>query len=199
MHLTPIFHSGSVEPFTLPLRKEQTIRVMRSLRVGLSNASVNSTFQGGCMATSSIRVLVVDDYEPFRRFVCSALEQMPDLQVIGEALDGLEAVQKAQELKPELILLDIGLPKLDGLEAAKRIHQVVPDARIMFLTQNTDKDVVQAALRNGAKGYVLKTDAGSELLTAVAGVLGGDNFVSSGIEVDESSDTEDTVMPLRLK
>jgi DNA-binding NarL/FixJ family response regulator len=144
------------------------------------------------LATSSIRALVVDDFEPFRRFVCSTLEQIPDLQVIGEALDGLEAVQKAEELRPDLIVLDIGLPKLDGLEAAKRIHQVAPDARIIFLTQNRDKDVVQAALRNGARGYVLKTDAGSELLTAVAGVLGGDNFVSSGIEGVDSGECKDT-------
>ena len=91
-----------------------------------------------------------------------------------------------------MILLDIGLPSLDGLEAANRIHQVAPDARIIFLTQNRDKDVVQAALRNGARGYVLKTDAESELLTAVAGVLGGDNFVSSGIKRDDSGETENT-------
>ena len=144
------------------------------------------------MATSSIRVLVVDDLEPFRRFVCSKLEQRPDLQVIGEALDGLEAVRKAQELQPDLILLDIGLPKLDGLEAAKRIRQVAPDAAIIFLTQNRDRDVVRAALRTGARGYVLKTDAGSELLTGVARVLGGDDFVSSGINGGDSGETEDT-------
>jgi DNA-binding NarL/FixJ family response regulator len=145
------------------------------------------------MATSSpIRTLVVDDFEPFRRFVCSTLEQRPELQVIGEALDGLEAVRKAQELKPDLILLDIGLPKLDGLEAAKRIRQVAPDAAIIFLTQNSDRDVVRAALRTGARGYVLKTDAGSELLTAVAGVLGGDDFVSSGMEGIDCYESKDT-------
>ena len=144
------------------------------------------------MSTSSIRALVVDDFEPFRRFVCLTLEQIPDLQVIGEALDGLEAVQKADELKPDLILLDIGLPKLDGLEAAKRIRQVAPDAAIIFLTQNRDRDVVRAALRTGARGYLLKTDVGSELLTAVAGVLGGDDFVSSGIEGVDSHESKDT-------
>jgi DNA-binding NarL/FixJ family response regulator len=90
----------------------------------------------------------------------------------------LEAVQKAQELKPDLILLDIGLPNLNGIEAAKRIRQAASGLRIIFLTQNSDKDVVRAALNTGAQRYVLKVDAGSELLTAVAGVLGGDDFVS---------------------
>ena len=104
------------------------------------------------------------------------------MQVIGEASNGLEAVQKAQELKPDLIVLDIGLPKLDGLEAANRIRQDAPNAAIIFLTLIRDKDVVRAALRTGARGYMLKTDAESELLPAVAGVLGGDKFVSREIE-----------------
>jgi DNA-binding NarL/FixJ family response regulator len=134
------------------------------------------------------RVLVVDDFGPFRQFICSVLEQSSALQVIGEASDGLQAVQKTQELKPELILLDIGLPHLNGLEVANRIRQVAPDARIIFVTQNGDKDIVRAAFRTGAQGYVLKMDAGSELLPAVAGVLGGDDFVSSGIQWGDSGE-----------
>ena len=141
---------------------------------------------------SSVRVLVVDDFEPWRQQVCSILQTQRELRVVAEAADGLEAVQKAQELQPDLILLDIGLPNLDGLEAAKRIRQVDPGAKILFLTQNGDKKIVQAALRTGAHGYVLKTDAGSELLPAVAGVLGGDDFVSSGIEGWGSGESEDT-------
>ena len=81
--------------------------------------------------------------------------------------------EKAQELKPDIILLDIGLPNLNGLEAANRIRQVAPDAAIIFLTQNSDKEIIRAALNTGARAYVLKTDAGTELLRAVAGVLGG--------------------------
>ena len=103
--------------------------------------------------------------------------------------DGLEAVQKAQELKPDLILLDIGLPNLNGIEAANRIGQVAPGANIIFLTQSSDKDVVEAAQSTGARGYVLKTDAGSELLAAIAGVLDGDDFVSSGIKGHDSGKT----------
>jgi DNA-binding NarL/FixJ family response regulator len=151
------------------------------------------------VATSSIRVLVVDDSEPWRRQVCSILQTQPELRVVAEVADGLEAVQKAQELQPDLILLDIGLPSLDGLEAAKRIRQVAPEAAIIFLTQNSDKDVVRAALTTGAQGYVLKIDTGSQLLPAMAGVLGGDDFVSSGIQWGDSGETENTETSLRLK
>jgi DNA-binding NarL/FixJ family response regulator len=128
---------------------------------------------------------VVDDFESWRQKICSMLQTRPELRVVAEVGDGLEAVKKAQELKPDLILLDIGLPTLDGLEAAARICQVAPGTKIIFVSQNNDKDVVRRALSNGAQGYVLKTDAGSELLAAVAGVLGGDNFVSSGIEAGD--------------
>ena len=139
---------------------------------------------------SSVRILVVDDFEPWRKQVCAMLQTDPELRVVADAEDGLDAVQKAKELKPDLILLDIGLPKLDGLEAASRIRQVAPDAAIIFLTQNNDKDMVRAAMGTGARGYVLKTDAGRELLPAVAGVLGGDDFVSSGIKDGNSGETE---------
>src|SRR5580765_835305 len=108
----------------------------------------DSAQNGDCLAIPSvrIRVLVVDDFEPWRQQVFSMLHTRPELHVIAEARDGLEAVQKAQELKPDLILLDIGLPNLNGVVAAKSIRQVNPDVAIIFLTQSTDEDVVQAAL-----------------------------------------------------
>jgi DNA-binding NarL/FixJ family response regulator len=130
---------------------------------------------------SSIRVLVVDDYEPFRRFICSNLESRPDLQVIGEASDGLEAIEKARALKPDLILLDVGLPNLNGIEAAQRISRLIPTATILFVSQIRDEDVVQEALSNGAIGYVWKQEAGIDLLPAVESALQGTRFVSSGI------------------
>ena len=123
------------------------------------------------MATPSIRIMVVDDFQEWRQQIRSILEARPELAVIAEAVDGLEAVQKAQELKPDLILLDIGLPNLNGLQAANRIHQVAPDAAIIFLTQNSDEELVQAALRSGAQGYVLKAKASSELLPAIEQAL----------------------------
>ena len=129
-----------------------------------------------------VRILVVDDFDPWRQQICSILGARPELRVVAEAADGLEAVQKARDLNPDLILQDVGLPSLDGLEAAKRIRLIAPGTKIIFVTQNSDKDTVQAALSNGAMGYVLKTDAGSEILTAVASVLSGDQFLSRGVK-----------------
>ena len=130
---------------------------------------------------SIVRTLVVDDFEPFRRFVCTALQARPEWQVIDEAADGLQAVRKAEELQPDLILLDIGLPALNGIEAAERISTLVPDTSILFVTQQTDPDVVSAALSNGAKGYVLKANASWELLPAVEAVLKGVRFIGSDV------------------
>lgn len=130
---------------------------------------------------AAVRVLVVDDHEPFRKFVCSTAGERPELQVIGEAGDGLQAVQKAGELRPDLILLDVGLPALNGIEAAHRISKLVPRATILFVSQNNDADVVETALSNGAKGYVLKGDVSTELLSAIEAALKGEHFVSSGV------------------
>jgi DNA-binding NarL/FixJ family response regulator len=138
-----------------------------------------------------LTVLVVDDFEPFRRFICSRLECRPDLEVIGEASDGLEAVEKAQALKPDLILIDIGLPSLNGIEAAHRICRLVPTSTILFVSQISDADVVQEALGNGAKGYVWKQDAGTDLLPAVEAALRGTHFVSSGIQAANPRETEE--------
>jgi len=102
-----------------------------------------------------------------------------DLQVIGEVADGLEAVQEAVELKPDLILMDIGLPSLNGIEAARQIRKLVPESKIIFLSQESSAEVVQEAFSLGAWGYVLKTRAGSELLAAVESVISGKRFVSS--------------------
>jgi DNA-binding NarL/FixJ family response regulator len=128
-----------------------------------------------------VRVLVVDDFEPWRYYVCSMLEKGPELQVICEVSDGLEAVQKAEELKPDLILLDIGLPALNGIEAARRIRKLAPESKIVFLSQESSADIVQGALGLGALGYVVKSNAGSELLPAVQAVLQGRQFISSGV------------------
>jgi two-component system nitrate/nitrite response regulator NarL len=141
--------------------------------------------------TSSVRILVVDDLEPWRRQVCRMLQTGPELCVVAEAGDGLEAVQKAKELQPDLILLDIGLPDLNGIEVANRIRQSDPGAKIIFLTQHNDEDIVGTVLSAGARGYILKIDAGRELLKAVTGILGGDNFVSSGIKDGNSGKKED--------
>jgi DNA-binding NarL/FixJ family response regulator len=101
---------------------------------------------------SPFRVLVVEDYEPFRRFVRSRLGKGTELQVICETSDGLEAVQKAEVLQPDLILLDVGLPTLNGIHAARRIRKLSPNSKILFVSQKSSADVVQEAFRSGALG-----------------------------------------------
>jgi DNA-binding NarL/FixJ family response regulator len=122
-------------------------------------------------------LLLVDDFEPWRRFVASTLKHK--LQFIREASDGFEAVQRAQELQPDLIVLDIGLPKLNGIEAARQIRKIAPQSKILFLTENNSPDIEAEALSLGAKGYVVKSDAGSDLLAAVEAVLHDEQFVSA--------------------
>src|SRR5271169_2638586 len=101
---------------------------------------------------SLVRILVVDDFEPWRRFVLSMLKQNPEFQVVGEASDGLEAVQRAQELQPDLILLDLGLPRLNGIETARRIRQNAPNSKILFVSQESSPEVAEEGLRLGAWG-----------------------------------------------
>ena len=135
----------------------------------------------GHLEAPAIRVFIVDDYEPIRRFVRATLGNSQDFQVIGEASDGLEAVQKAQELQPDLIVLDIGLPTLNGIEVARRIRKLCPGCRIILLSQEASADLAREAFRLGAMGYVVKAHAGSELLTAIEAVSQGGQFVSKGL------------------
>src|SRR5262249_55967010 len=129
-----------------------------------------------------VTILVVDDFEPFRRFVCPILEWDAGLRIVGEASDGLKAVQKIQELQPDLILLDIGLPGLNGMEVARRASKVAPNARILFVSQESSFDVIQEGLGLGALGYVHKQHVASDLLDAIKTVLAGRQFVSSSLK-----------------
>jgi DNA-binding NarL/FixJ family response regulator len=126
-----------------------------------------------------VRVLIVDDYEPWRRFLRLALAVRKQLQIIAEVTDGAEAIQKAEELQPDLILLDIGLPTLNGIEAARRIREVSPNSKILFISENRSQDIAQEALSTGAGGYVGKSDAAGELLHAIKVVLEGKQFISA--------------------
>ena len=130
------------------------------------------------MKPSTIRVLVVDDFEPWRRFVSVMLRTKPGLVIVGEASNGSEAFQKAVELEPDLILMDVGLPTLNGLDTVRRIRDFVPEAKIILLSDDSSFDVVQKAMTLGASAYVLKTSASADLLTTVETVLSGLKIVN---------------------
>jgi PAS domain S-box-containing protein len=133
-----------------------------------------------------LKILVVEDYAPFRSLTCAAL-QRADFQTI-EAVDGLEAVQKAEELQPDLILLDINLPKLHGFEVAARSLRLVPHVRLLFMSQESSPDIVRKALSLGADGYIHKVSAATDLLSAIDTVLAGHRFVSRSVELTEPID-----------
>jgi len=133
------------------------------------------------LETPLSRVLVVEDFEPFRRLICSTLGKRSEFQIVEEVADGLDAVQKAEELQPDLIVLDIGLPSLNGIDAARRIRKLSPKSKILFVSQESSADVVHEALALGALGYVVKAYAGTELLPAVEAVLQGRQFFGSGL------------------
>ena len=132
------------------------------------------------------------DFEPYRIFITSLLHERPNLRVIGEVSGGVEAVEKAQELKPDLILMDIGLLGLNGIEAARRIRKLVPASKIVFLTQESSPEVIEEAITLGASGYVFKSQAETDLLTAVEAVLQGKEFFNGG-----SADANDHKGPVR--
>jgi len=126
-------------------------------------------------------VLLVDDYEPWRRFERLTLLAQKDLQIVGEAADGDEAVQKVVELQPEVILLDISLPGLNGIDAARQIAKVAPNSKILFVSENRSTDMAEEALSTGAAGFVIKSDAARELLPAIKIVLEGKRFISASL------------------
>jgi DNA-binding NarL/FixJ family response regulator len=131
---------------------------------------------------SLVSILLVDDYVPWRRYVTSRLQKQPELQVVCEVSDGLEAIEQIAKLQPDLILLDIGLPSLNGIEVTRRIRDLAPKSKVLIVSQYPFADVVQEAFSFGACGYIDKSDAG-ELLPAVEAVMQGKKFVSKRLAV----------------
>jgi len=128
---------------------------------------------------TSFGILVVDDFAPWRNYLITKLGENPTLHVVGVASDGSEAILKATQLHPDLILMDINLPELSGIKAAARIRGLSPESRILFVSQNLDLDVALAALEAGGLGYVVKSQSETELLTAVEEVMSGKRFLSA--------------------
>jgi DNA-binding NarL/FixJ family response regulator len=114
-----------------------------------------------------LRILIADDHEVARRGICALLESHPGWEVCAEAKDGREAIDLADKTKPDLILLDIGMPVLNGLEAARQILATSPDAVILILTMHDSDQVVREVLKAGVRGFLLKSDAGRDLVAAV--------------------------------
>lgn len=120
---------------------------------------------------SCIRILLADDFEPWRIYLRSLLQRRSELNVVGEAIDGLDAVEKAQALQPDVILLDFSMPRLNGLEAAKRIRVAAPQSKVLFVSLGRDDDLVEAAIKAGAVGYIPKADVESKLLPLLDALL----------------------------
>ncbi len=129
-------------------------------------------------------MLLVDDFEPFRAVVSLLLGQKPNLQIVAEASDGVEAVEKSRQFQPNVIVLDIGLPKLNGIKAARQIREVAPQSKIIFVTQDNSAETAKEAIALGAMGYVVKNRVGSELLKAIDLVLQGKQFIGTGLTGD---------------
>jgi DNA-binding NarL/FixJ family response regulator len=128
-----------------------------------------------------VRVLLADDHALFREGLAGIINAQPDMQVVGEASDGLEAFVKAQELKPDLILMDVQMPGMDGIEAVRQVKQVLPETIIVMLTVRGDDDMLFEALKNGAQGYLLKEIRSQTLLEMLRGALQGEAAISPNL------------------
>lgn len=140
--------------------------------MGWATMAATQMSSGMRVTLGSARILIADDFEGWRLQVQNLLKIRPEWQIVGVARDGIEAVSKATDLRPDVVVLDIGMPRLNGIEAAVLIRQRSPNSRIVFLTQNEDDEIRTAALSVGT-GYVLKMNAATELLQIVANVLTG--------------------------
>jgi DNA-binding NarL/FixJ family response regulator len=137
---------------------------------------------GGVLVKPAVRVLLVDDSEVFRFFTASTLRAMRGFEVVAEAQDGLEAIELAAKTQPDLVLLDVSLPRLNGIEAARHIHRISPGSIILFLSADNSPVVAREALSVGAMGYVVKWQAAQDLMPALEAVLQGEQFISDSVK-----------------
>lgn len=130
---------------------------------------------------NKIRVFVADDHPLLREGLCSLLKEVPDIELVGEAREGMEAVVKTQELVPDVVLMDIAMPGLNGLEATRQIKQETPRVKVLILTVHESDQYLRATLEAGASGYVVKTGSSDKLLSAIRAVHRGDAYLSPSI------------------
>src|SRR5438105_7991357 len=129
----------------------------------------------------SFRILVADDHEVVRRGLCALLQAQPDWEICGEANDGREALEKAQKLKPDVVILDIGMPSLNGLEATRQILKSNPQTKVLILTLHDSDQVVREVLNAGARGFLLKSDAARDLVAAVEALRRDKTYFTSKV------------------
>lgn len=129
----------------------------------------------------SFRILVADDHEVVRRGLCALLQAQPDWEICGEAADGREALEKAQKLKPDVVILDIGMPSLNGLEATRQILKTNLQTRVLILTLHDSDQVVREVLNAGARGFLLKSDAARDLVAAVEALRRDKTYFTSKV------------------
>jgi DNA-binding NarL/FixJ family response regulator len=130
---------------------------------------------------NAFRILIADDHEIVRHGIRALIENHPGWEVCGEAVDGRDAVQKARELRPDLALLDVGMPNLNGLDAARRILDIAPQTRVLILTMHESEQVVREVLEVGARGFLLKSDAARDLVSAVQALQRRTTFFTSSV------------------
>lgn len=128
-----------------------------------------------------IKVLIADDHQLFREGLVNLISSAPDIEVIGEAKDGLEATKKAKKLKPDLILIDIGMPNMNGIEATKTIKRDDPGIKIIAVSMHSDRQFVKGVLEAGADGYLLKNCTYRQLIDAIQSVVSGKKYLSDDI------------------
>ena len=128
-----------------------------------------------------IRVLLADDHKLIRAGLRLVVDQQPDLSVVGEADDGRQAVELAKSLKPDVVVMDIGMPNLNGIEAARQIREIRPDAAVVMLSMHSDEGYVLRALGAGARAYLLKDSATTDLVQAIHAVVEGKSFFSPAV------------------
>lgn len=126
---------------------------------------------------SKIKVLIVDDHVIFREGIRSLLPGFEDIEIVGEATNGKEAIEKASQLSPQVVLMDITMPVMSGLEATRRIQKECPDARVLVLTQHEDSEYILSMIKAGAKGYISKTANASELVSAIRTIHQGASYL----------------------